>query len=233
VYFTSADSGVYLHRFTPVLTNTERPTITLQSDGTGLTNDVLAGCVVDSLSINSELKGRAKLTASIVGTSATTDTASAVALSTKKPLKFAGASFFVAGIKHAFVKSCNITIANNHDGDEGFGAGSLYKQDHAKGMFAVTGTTSIRSTTTSEVEYAKRISESTSSLLAVYQGDALATSIPEMVLVKIPHIEIIDATKSDAGVALDTELTWEMVDPQSYDVPLTVDMLTKDSTKYK
>jgi hypothetical protein len=232
IYFTSADSGVYLHRFSPVLTNTERPTISLQADGTGLTNDILAGAVVDSISISADLKGRATMSATIMGTAATTGTASTVALAVKKPLKFSGASFFLAGVEHTFVKSFACTVANNHDGDEGFGAGSLYKQDHAKGMFAVTGTTSVRSTTVSEVEYAKRIAESTSSMLAVFQGDALATSIPEMVLVKIPHIEIIDATKSDAGVGLDTELTWEMVDPQSYDEPCTIDMLTTDATKY-
>jgi hypothetical protein len=232
VYFTSTDSGVYLHRFVPVLTNTERPTLSLQADGTGAKNDVLAGAVVDSLAFSADLKGRATLTASIMGTAATTATATAVALSLNKPMKFSGAQFFLAGVEQTYVKSFATTVANNHDGDEGFGAGSLYKQDHAKGMFAVTGTTSVRSVTTTETEYAKRITETTSSMLAVFQGDDLVTSIPEMVLLRIPHVEITDATKSAGGVALDTELTWEAVDPQSYDDILTVDMLTADATKY-
>ncbi len=232
IYFTSADSGIYLHRFVPVLANTERPTLTFQADGTGLTNDVLSGAVVDSLAFSADLKGRASLTASVMGTASSTDTATAVALSLNKPMKFSGASFFLAGISQAFIKNFSATIANNHDGDEGFGAGSVYKQDHAKGMFAVTGTTSVRSTTTTEVEYAKRITETTSSMLAVFQGDNLATDIPETILLRIPHIEIIDATKSAGGVGLDTELTWEAVDPQSYDDILTVDMLTTDSAKY-
>lgn len=232
VYYTSADSGVYLHRFVPVLTNTERPTLTFQADGTGLVNDVLAGAVVDSLAFSADLKGRVALSATIIGTAATTETDTAVALADKTPMKYAGAKFLIAGIEHAFVKSISATIANNHDGDEGFGAGSLYKQDHAKGMFACTGTLSVRSTTTTEVEYAKRITNANSALTFLFQGDALATDIPELLLMRIPHIEISDATKSDGSVGIDTELTWEMVDPQSYDQPLTIDMLTTDSAKY-
>jgi hypothetical protein len=200
IYFSSATSGVYLHRMVPVLTNTERPTITMQADGTGLTDDVLAGAVVDQIALSADLKGRATITATIMGTAATTDTASTLALPVKKPLKFSGASFFLAGIKHIFVKSFTATIANNIDGDEGFGAGS--------------------------------ITETTSSMLAVFQGDTLVAGIVETIIVKIPHIEITDATKSDSGVGIDSELTWEMVDPQSYDEPFTLDMITTDATKY-
>lgn len=232
VYFKSASSGVYLHRYTPVLANTERPTLTFQSDGTGLVEDILAGAVVDQLAFSADLKGRVAMTATVVGTAVTNDTASTVALSTKKPMKFSGASFYLAGTEQTFVKSLAATIANNHDDTEGFGAGSLYKQDHAKGVFGVSGTLSLRSTTTTEVEYAKRITESVSSLAFMFTGDDLKTNIPEMVLVKVPHIEIRDAKKNDGSVGIDTELTWEMIDPQSYDDVCTVDMLTTDSTKY-
>lgn len=232
IYFKSADSGVYLHRFVPVLANTERPVLSFQGDGTGLTNDVLAGAVVDAITISADLKGRAGMSATVIGTAATTAEATAVALGVKKPLKFSGASFFLSGIKQVFVKSFSATVANNHDADDGFGAGSLYKQSHAKGAFAATGSMTLRSTTTTEVEYAKRITELTSAMLAIFQGDDLVTSIPEMIAVRIPHIEVMDATKSGGGVGIDTQLTWEAVDPQSYDDVLTVDMLSADSTKY-
>lgn len=232
IYFTSADSGVYLHRHTPVLTNTERPTLTLQADGTGVTNDILAGAIVDSLEISAELKGRAGLTANVMGTAVTTGAASSVVLANKKPLKFADASMFVAGAEETFVKSVSLSIGNNHDGDEGFGTGSLYKQDHAKGDFTVTGSVTLRSTTTSEVEYAKQITDDLSSLLVVFEGDALATDISEMVAISIPYLDILPSSKSAGGVGLDTELSFEAVDPQSYSNILTIDMLTTDSADY-
>lgn len=232
VYFTGTD-GVYLHRFVPVLTNTERPTMTMQADGTGLTNDVLAGSVVDSLEVSAELKGRVGLTATVMGTAVSTSTETSVDLLNKKPLKFANGTCYLAGVDQVYVKSINLTVANNTDADDGYGLGSLYKQDHAKGDFAVTGTVSVRSTTTTEVEYAKRITETTSSLLVAFQGDDLATDIPEMVLMNVPYTDILSATKSAGGVSLDSELSIEAIDPPSeYSDVLTIDMLTTDSAAY-
>lgn len=232
VYFTSADSGVYLHRYVPVLTNTERPTLTLQADGTGMTNDVLAGAVVDSLGLSADLKGRVEMTATLIGTATSTnEAATTVALSEKRPMKFSDSKFFFAGVKKTFVRNLSATIANNHSADDGFGAGSLYKQDHSKGMFTVNGTITLRSDTVTEVEYAKRITEDQSSLTFLFTGDNLATSIPEMVLIQIPHVELT-ATKTGGDTAIETEFTFDMVDPQSYDQPLTVDMLTTDVAKY-
>jgi hypothetical protein len=232
IYFTSATSGVYLHRHTPVMTSAERPTVSLQADNTGLTFDICSGAVVDSLAFSADLKGQVGLTASMIATAKSTGTESTVALPTTKQLKFSGAHISMAGVDQTFVKSLAITVANNHDGDEGFGAGSLYKIDHAKGKFAVSGTAKVRTTATTEVEYAKRLTESQSSLLAIFTGEALAADIPEMVLVSVPAIDIMDATKDSSDAALDTSLTWEGIDTNSYDQPLVIDMLTKDATKY-
>lgn len=146
-------------------------------------------------------------------------------------MKFSDSKFFFAGVKKTFVRNLSATIANNHSADDGFGAGSLYKQDHSKGMFTVNGTITLRSDTVTEVEYAKRITEDQSSLTFLFTGDNLATSIPEMVLMQIPHVELT-ATKTGGDTAIETEFTFDMVDPQSYDQPLTVDMLTTDVAKY-
>lgn len=232
IYFTGT-SGAYLHRFSPVLTNTERPTLTFQADGTGLTNDILAGAVVDSVEFTAELKGRAAMTANVIGTAVTTGTASALALADKKPLKFADGEIFIAGAEETYVKSVSFSIGNNHDSDEGFGTGSFYKQDHAKGDFVVTGSVTVRSTTTSEVEYAKRITDTLSSLLTVFQGDDLATDIPEMVAISAPYLDILNPSKTASGVGLDTELSFEAIDPQSYNNIVTIDMITADSGTYE
>ena len=55
--------------------------------------------------------------------------------------------------------------------------------------------------------------------------------VPEMLLIRIPHAEV-NGSKSGGDVSIDTELTFDMVDPESYDAVFTVDMLTKDSAKY-
>lgn len=232
VYVTSTDSGVYLHRHAPVLTATERPTLSLQADNTGLTFDVCSGAVVDSLEFSADLKGRATVTASVIGTAVSTDTETAVTLPTNKQLKFSGAHIYMGGVNQTFVKSIAVSLENNHSGDEGFGAGSLYKYDHAKGTFAAKGSATVRTSVTTEVEYAKRNQETESSILALFQGENLATDIPEMVLIDIPHIDIMDASKSAGDATIDTEFTWEAVDANSYDQFVTVDMLTKDSAKY-
>lgn len=231
IYITSADSGVYLHRFEPVLTNTERPTLSLQVDGTGLLNDVLGGAVVDKISLSADLKGRVSMTASVIGTNVTSAEVTSVALNEKKPMKFSDAQFYLAGLSQTFVRSVSVDIANGHSSDEGFGAGSLYKQDHAKGMFAVNGSITLRSNTATEVEYAKRITEEQSALTFLFTGDTLATDVPEMLLIRIPHAEV-NGSKSGGDVSIDTELTFDMVDPESYDAVLTIDMLTKDAVKY-
>lgn len=232
VYMTSTDSGVYLHRHTPVLTSAERPTLSLQADGTGATFDICSGAVVDKLAFSADLKGRATVTASLIATAKSTGTESNVALPSNKQLKFSGAHINMAGVDQTFVKSLSVSMENNHDGDEGFGAGSLYKYDHAKGKFAVTGSAAIRTSASTEVEYAKRLTETGSSILALFQGENLATDIPEMVLIDIPHIDIMDATKSASDTNIDTEFKWEAIDANSYDQFATVDMLTKDATKY-
>lgn len=232
LYFVSANSGAYLHRMTPVLTATERPTLSLQADGTGSTFDVMSGAVVDSLEISADLKGRVALTASLIGTLRGPGTETSVALPSNSPLKFSGAKAFFAGVSTPFMKNMALTISNNHDSDEGFGMGSLRKIDHAKGKFTVSGKNTVRTSIATESEFAKRIEQKTSSILAIFQGDNLATNIPEMVAVSIPHVDIMDASKSSSDVSIDTEFTWEAVDPASYDAVLTVDMITIDSAKY-
>jgi len=48
---------------------------------------------------------------------------------------------------------------------------------------------------------------------------------------RIPHVEI-SASKTGGDVGIDTEFTFDMVDPDSYDDVLTIDMLTTDDVKY-
>ena len=56
-------------------------------------------------------------------------------------------------------------------------------------MFAVNGSITLRSNTATEVEYAKRITEEQSALTFLFTGDTLATDVPEMLLIRIPHAD--------------------------------------------
>lgn len=233
VYFTVEDSGVYLHRFTPVLTNTERDGYSLQFDNLGTEYDLVDGGVFDSASISADLKATAALTFGVIGLEVSdAGSASSVALPSSHPLKFSGSAFFLNGVEETYVRNFSTDMTNNHDSDEGYGAGSLYKQDHGKGMFGVTGALTVRTTSTSDTERAKRLNDSTSSMLVKFEGQDLTTSIPEMVVVRLAAMDVMNAPKSEGGISIDTAFEYTVIDENSYDDMVTVDMLTTDSAKY-
>jgi hypothetical protein len=233
IYFTSAASGVYLHRFTPVLTNTERPGYSFQFDNTGTAYDVIDGGVVDTASISAELKSTASVTMNVKGLEVTNaESASSVALSSSHPLKFSDSAFFLNGSEMTYVRSFSTDISNNHNADEGHGTGSLYKQDHAKGEFAVTGSLTVRTDSTSETERAKRLNDTTSSLLVKLEGQDIVTSIPEMVIVRLAAMQVMNASKSEGGISIDTSFDYNVIDENSYDDMITIDMLTTDDADY-
>jgi len=66
VWFSSAASGVYLYEFETVLTDTERPTLSIQYDGR-VKNDVYSGCMVNSHSLSGSLQGMVEGDAAIIG----------------------------------------------------------------------------------------------------------------------------------------------------------------------
>lgn len=232
IYFTGT-SGVYLHRFTPVLTNTERPGYSVQFDNVGSAFDLMDGVVFDGASISSDLKGKAALTFSLLGLELTdAGSASSVALPSSHPLKFSDSAFFLNGIEFTYVRNFGAEFSNNHDADEGFGSGSLYKQLHAKGMFGVTGSLTVRTDSTSETERAKRLVDTVSSMLAKFKGPNLVTDIPEMVLVRLAAMDLMTAPKSEGGITIDTAFSYNVIDENSYDDMVTIDMLTKDAGAY-
>jgi len=233
IYFVVA-SGVYLHRFSPVMTNVERPVYSYQGDGaTSTTNgDVMAGGVINTSTISADLKGKANVTFGVIGAGVTAGTISTVALPTTSALKFSDNEFYLAGVEYACTRSISVDIGNNIDGDEGFCTGSLYKTIHARGELAITGNISVRTSTESEAERAKRLSGAVTSLTAKFEGEDLATSIPEMVVVRVPAIQIFTSPKGESGITIDTTFNFEAIDENSYDDMITIDMLTTDSAKY-
>lgn len=232
IYFEVA-SGVYLHRFAPIMTNVERPTYSYQTDGSGTLFDTIGGMVVNTAGISADLKGKAAVSFGLIGTTVTdAGSASAVAVPSTEPLKFSDCEFYLAGVEYSCAKSMSADISNNIDGDTGHCNGSLYKSDHARGEFTATGSISVRTTTASDAERAKRLTGAISSLTSVFEGQELATSIPEMVVLRLPAIQIFTAARAESGIVIDTTFGFEAIDENSYDDMITVDMLTTDSAKY-
>ena len=232
IYFVVA-SGVYLHRVSPVMTNVERPTYSIQADGSGTLFDTIGGCVTNTASISAALKGKAAVNFGMIGTAVTNaGSASSVALPDTEPLKFSDSEFYLAGVEYACAKSMSCDINNNIDGDEGFCNGSLYKSDHARGEISITGAISVRTTSASDAERAKRLTGAVSSFTGVFEGQELATSINEMIILRLPAIQIFTASRGEAGITIDTNFTFEAIDENSYDDMITVDLLTTDSAKY-
>jgi len=194
---------------------------------------VIDGGVVDTASISVELKSIASVTMNVKGLEVTdAGSGSSVALSSPHPLKFSDSAFFLNGSEMKYVRSFSTDISNNHNADEGHGTGSLYKQDHAKGEFAVTGSLTVRTDSTSETERAKRLNDTTSSLLVKFEGQDIVTSIPEMVLVRLAAMQVMNASKSEGGISIDTSFDYNVIDENSYDDMITIDMLTTDDADY-
>lgn len=232
IYFAVA-SGVYLHRFSPVMTNVERPTYTYQADGTGTPFDTIAGGVINTAGISADLKGKAAVSFGMIGAAVTdAGSASSVDVPATEPLKFSDCEFYLAGVEYACAKSMSADISNNIDADTGHCNGSLYKSDHARGELTATGSISVRTTTASDAERAKRLTGAVSSFTGVFEGQELATSIPEMVVLRLPAIQIFTAARAESGIVIDTTFGFEAIDENSYDDMITIDMLTTDSAKY-
>jgi hypothetical protein len=142
-------------------------------------------------------------------------------------MKFANGKTIVSGVEHVYTKSVSAEISNNHDGDEGFGQGSLYKQTHARGMFAATGSVTLRATAITETERSKVASNDIGSLQLFFEGGE-----KEIALIDMPSVLYTEESKSEGGVAIEQALSFEAVDEDSYDDMVTVFLVTSDSEAY-
>ena len=227
IFFGQIGSGYYLHKNVADLTNTELPTYSVQFDGSG-SNDLGKGGVIDGFSLSADLKGRAAISFSAIFTEGEGgQSASSVALPSADPMKFSSGKTFVSGTEHVYAKNVSADVANNHDGDEGFGQGSLYKLSHARGMFAANGSLTLRATSITEAEKAKVVSNAEGSIQLFFEGGT-----NEIAILDIPSVVYTDESKAEGGVAIEQSLTWEAIDKNSYDGMLSVYLVTTDSEAY-
>ena len=236
VFFSGAATGVYLHQFEADLTNTERPTYSLQKDGFQ-DNFLYAGYVVDQLSLSAALKAMVEGETSGFGLSEDgSQSASSLNLEDVDPLIFHKGDLSLGENEYTYTRNVSIQIQNNHEADAGFGFGSAARQAHEKGMFDATGSLQLRLDANSFAERAKVFSNTRAALSFYFKGGWFdqAANLPEMILAEVPYVALSQATYQENGQVIDLGFDWRALNPGggNYDPPLTISMLTVDSAEY-
>ncbi len=232
IFFEDETSGVYLHRIKQVVSNTERPTYTLQVDG--ITDNILqSGVVVDSASLSAELKGRAQVSMSLMGLTHTGgQEASDLPLPQQEPMRFFRGSSFVSGEEYTYIKSFSVDIKNNHDSDVGYGQGSLYKTEHARGEFDATGSFKVRTDAAAKAERSKVLTDGKASLLTIFKGGNYSGDIPELAIIDLPAVQYTEGEPTESGNVIDLQFTYQVIDEMSYDPMVQIMLLTTDNGRY-
>ena len=234
VWFSSTTSGVYKHTFTPDLTNTERVTLSVQQDGFQ-DNYLYAGNVVDSFSLSAALQGMVEAEAALMGfTEVGGQTASALALEQMDPMVFANGITSFAGVDYTFVRSVSMEVKNNHQGDLGFGQGSLGRQANLKAMFEASGDLQLRLDAESDDKRPTVYTTDTVSLLLIYKGGLIGSSLYERAIIELPYVGLSETGFEDNGGTLDIRYNWEAFKPDGtiYNEPITIHLINEDPAVY-
>ena len=233
LYFTSADSGLYLHRFPTILTDAARPTYSVQGDGVH-DNFLGTGVGVGQLTVSGALKAMVEAEATMQGfTWVPGATASDVALEPVDPFLFYNGSFSINGITQPFVRNVSFDISNNLDA-EGYGMGSASRQYHDKGEFSVTSQVQLRYTADAYALYSN-VSTNAQAGLDVYfkTPSVMAASIHGLLVIEAPYCNVSSYEPTDNNGVLDASIDLRAVAPPgAYGSPFRISMITADAGAY-
>ncbi len=241
LFFAGAATAVYWHEIIPDLTDTEKPTWTIQNDGY-TEQFTRPGCVIDTFGLNGTLKAMPEGEVGIMGFGETEgDAASVLNLEAVEPLIFHKGSATIGEVEYTFVRTFGLEIANNHNSDAGYGMGSISRTAHEKGEFGVTGTIQLRLDANSFLERAKVASGVTVSIvLDMYAEDLVAsggagdTGIQARYLIEIPYATISSFTFLENGPIVDCQMEFKALNPAGtlYNPPMAIHMISGDSAQY-
>lgn len=234
LWFTGVTGGVYLHQFTPDISDTERPVYTTQADGLQ-SNFLRPGCVVNQLTLQAALKTTLQGEAQIMGMTETDgEGASALVLEDVDPLIFHKGDLSMGAVEYTYTRKMDLTLGNNHVGDAGYGFGSASRQAHQKGEFTGTGSLQVRLDASSYAERAKLSTGLTVALSYYFYGSDYVTGIPQLMLVELPYCTISAGSFTENNGVIDITLEIKVLNPKGtlYDAPVTISILTKDSGAY-
>lgn len=233
ILFSAAASGIYAHRWTPVLTSgTERPTYSVQVDGMH-DNFLYDGAVVDKMSLSGALKALIEGSMDILAMSeATGQSVSALTLESVNPLIFGNGSVSVGGTDFTYVRNFSMDIMNGHRAD-GYGTGSTERQYQSRGDFGVSGRVKIRHDSDAYALRTSVFDDSTVGLhMHFYSNVDLATNYKALMVVNLPYCQLGDYEFPEEQGIVDTELPWMASNPDSYSDPVEIILLTDDSGAY-
>jgi len=237
IWFTSATSGAYRHEFTVDLSNTERPTLSLQEDGKP---DVFTwcGCVVDQFKVTAALKAIVEGSATILGFSEVTgDTESALTLEDFEPMIFQMGDFSLGPREYDYCRNFDLTTVNNHNAD-GYGAGSqnLDRQYQQKGKFGASGTMQVRLDTNSYAERVKVFNNTRVAISALFRGGYIyeTGSIREFMLIEMPYANLTTFDWSENNGIFDASVGYIAVKPKGtvYNSPFKITLINTDASAY-
>ena len=232
VWFTGT-SGVYRHDFAVDLSNTERPTLTLQGDGLQ-DNYSWDGIAVDTMSISAALKAFAEGDATVLGFAETTgETVSALTLPAANPFVFHDGNISIAETDYTFPRNISLEARNNHNPD-GYGQGQTGRQYHEKGLFEVSGEIQLRLDATSILERPKIFSNTEVAVALTFNGAALTSDIDEMMIVEVPYVSLDDWQHNENNGQVDATIQWSANNPPGapYNSPFKVWLINGDNTDY-
>ena len=237
VYFQSTTSGMYLHQLTPDLSQTERPSFSIEKEIAGIDGLLYTGCYVNDMSLAATLKGQATGEVVLLGfTEAIGQSPSGIPQPTSQALIFQNGNFTLAGASFTYVRNVSFKSTNTMFAD-GYGMGSLDRQYVTKGKFAVTGDFQLRLDPTSYAERAKVFQNGKNAPLSVYfrGGINTVTGMQEALILEMPYLQYMAAEPVDNGGMLDIKITYQAFNPGGpgmYDPMLSVSFISSDSASY-
>jgi len=235
VWFASSTSGTYLHEFYYDPTDTdELPTYSIQKDGYQ-DNYLYAGCVVNTLNLSAALKSMVEGNVDILGMSeASGQSVSALTLEDVDPLLFYNGSFSIGATTYTYIRNMSLDINQNHN-PEGYGQGSTSRLYHQKGVCEISGDITLRLDATSISERDAMLNNTSIGLSYYFKGkNFTGITIPEMMLIELPYCLIDQFEFIENSGVFDARVAYRATYPKGtvYNNPITVSILTVDSTAY-
>lgn len=233
VWFTSSSSGAYRHQWVVDLSNTQRPTYSVQVDERQ-DNFLYTGCVVDSLALNCALRSFVEASVEILGFQETGgQSASSLASASEEPIRFHNGGFSVGPYDFTYIRNHSLTMNNQHR-NEGYGQGSIFRQFHEKGTFMATGEVQVR--LNSDADAIKDYVNATTllNIYFYYTGGTITSDISEFVLTELPYCSIDDFDWPTNEGVIDANFPFEVVKGAGtrYNDPLTISFINTDSGAY-
>lgn len=233
ILFVGNTSTGYAHVFTSDLSDAERPVYSVQKDGLQ-DNFLYSACVANNLSLNAALKGFADGNVELIGFEETIgQAASLLPLEDVDPMRFQGGGFAWGETDYNYLRSIAINIANNHMVD-GYGIASMYRVYQQKGMFALEGDFNIRLDAATYAQRVKSFAGTVTGMSFYFEGKAIETNIPEMMLAELPYCVLSVFEPSENAGVIDAHMGYKALTPKGilYNDPVTIILVTEDSILY-